>query len=56
MLTKPNIMNYLIEFFGDSLDPYHDIKFIPNATYHIEIEDNKIGFNRFLIILVHTCL
>lgn len=47
LLTKPNIMNYLIEFFGDSLDPYHDIKFIPNATYHIEIEDNKIGFNRF---------
>lgn len=47
LLTKPNVMNYLIEFFGDSLDPYTDIKFIPNAEYRIEIEDNQIGYNRF---------
>lgn len=47
LLNKPNIMNYLIEFFADKIDPYHDIKFIPDSEYQIEIEDNKIGFNRF---------
>lgn len=46
-LNKQNILDYLIEFFGESIDPYRDIKIIPDTSYNVPIEGNRIGYNRF---------
>ncbi|WP_397601237.1 hypothetical protein [Silvanigrella sp.] len=60
LLNKQNIMNYVIEFFGDTIDPYHDVKMLSNAQCQIKVENNQIGssnFNNFMgkHILLNNC-
>ena len=43
LLNKQNIMNYMLTFFDNCIDPHHDIKMLQNAAYDIEIEGNQIG-------------
>lgn len=47
LLNKQNIMNYIINFFSECINPYHDVKMLNNATYDVEIENNQIGSTKF---------
>ncbi len=51
LLTKQNIMNYMLNFFDKCINPHHDIKMLKNATYDVEIEGNQIGKAKYLTFL-----